>query len=102
MKNLNKKILYTSLISVLSFSSCSKFLDKMPDDQLTLEMVFEDKTRTEDWLAGIYNNIPDPYFGYAKDVGYDALSDDMAPSTGWEQFGWGGNRLTNRELEPKH
>lgn len=89
MKNLNKKILYTSLISVLSFSSCSKFLDKMPDDQLTLEMVFEDKTRTEDWLAGIYNNIPDPYFGYAKDVGYDALSDDMAPSTGWEQFGWG-------------
>lgn len=68
--------------------SCSKYLDKMPDDQLTLEMIFRDKTRTEDWLAGMYQNIPDPYFGYAKDIGFDALSDDMAPSTGWEQFGW--------------
>ncbi|OYD44448.1 RagB/SusD family nutrient uptake outer membrane protein [Sphingobacterium cellulitidis] len=88
MKTKYNKIFLTSLIGILSLSSCSKFLDKMPDDQLTLEMVFEDKTRTEDWLAGIYSNIPDPYFGFAKDVGLDALSDDMAPSTGWEQFGW--------------
>lgn len=75
-------------IFLLSLTSCSKFLDKMPDDQLTLEMVFEDKTRTEDWLAGIYSNIPDPYLPMAKDIGWDALSDDMAPSIGWEQFGW--------------
>lgn len=76
------------LILVMTFSSCSSFLDKMPDDQLTLEMIFKDKTRTEDWLAGVYTNIPDPYWGYARHIGFDALSDDMAPSTGWEQFGW--------------
>jgi hypothetical protein len=77
------------LALILSFSSCEDdFLDKEPDDQLTLEMVFNDKTRTEDWLAGMYASIPDPYWGYARHIGYDALSDDMAPSPGWEQFGW--------------
>ncbi len=88
MKTLYNKLLLVSLIGTLGLSSCSKFLDKMPDDQLTLEMIFEDKTRTEDWLAGIYSNIPDPYWSYARETGWDALSDDMAPSTGWEQFGW--------------
>lgn len=76
------------LFLVLSMGSCSKYLDKMPEDQLTLEMIFRDKTRTEDWLAGMYQSIPDPYWGYTRSIGYDPLSDDMAPSTGWEQFGW--------------
>ena len=68
--------------------SCSDYLDKQPEDILTLDKVFNDKTRTEDWLAGIYSSVPDPYFAMVKDIGYDALGDDMAPSTGWEQFGW--------------
>ena len=67
-------------------TSCSKYLDKSPDDQLTLEMIFKDKTRTEDWLAGIYSNVPDPYWGNTRTLGWDPLSDDMAPSTGWEQY----------------
>ncbi len=76
------------LIALFSLSSCSDFLDKQPDDQLTLDMVFSDKTRTEEWLAGIYSNVPDPCWGYQRNEEFDALSDDMAPSTGWEQFGW--------------
>jgi len=76
------------VLFMFSLGSCSKYLDKMPDDQLTLDMVFRDKTRTEDWLAGMYQSIPDPYWGYTRTIGYDPLSDDMAPSTGWEQFGW--------------
>src|SRR5690606_33499923 len=86
MKLLKRIATCVSGIAVLS--SCSTFLDRMPDDQLTLEMVFNDKTRTEDWLAGVYSNIPDPYWGYTRDIVFDPLSDDMAPSTGWEQFGW--------------
>lgn len=78
-------VLATALCTV---TSCSKYLDKSPDDQLTLEMIFKDKTRTEDWLAGIYSNVPDPYWGNTRNLGWDPLSDDMAPSTGWEQFGW--------------
>jgi hypothetical protein len=88
--------------------SCSKFLDRMPDDQLTLEMVFNDKNRTEEWLAGIYSNVPDPYWGHLRTVGFDALSDDVAPSTGWEQFGWSiisrqtGNWNTNSSWEANY
>ncbi len=70
------------------FYSCSDYLDKAPEDQLTLEKVFNDRTRTEDWLAGIYSSVPDPSWAMLRNIGYDALGDDMAPSTGWEQFGW--------------
>lgn len=76
------------LIILFSLSSCSDFLDKQPDDQLTLDMVFNNKTNTEEWLAGIYSSIPDPYWGYLRNEEFDALSDDMAPSPGWEQYGW--------------
>lgn len=90
--NRNIKPTWTFFTCLLLFtfilSSCSDFLDKQPDDQLTLEMVFSDKTRTEDWLAGVYTNIPDPYWTSARSSGVDVLGDDMAPSTGWLQFGW--------------
>jgi len=106
MKLLKRIATCVSGIAVLS--SCSTFLDRMPDDQLTLEMVFNDKTRTEDWLAGIYSNIPDPYWGYTRDIVFDPLSDDMAPSTGWEQFGWSvigkqtGNWNTLSDWQPNY
>jgi len=84
------KILRYLLISLIFFSisACKDFLDKSPDDQLTLNMVFSDKTRTEEWLAGCYSSIPDPYAGFLRNIGYDALSDDLAPSPGWILFGW--------------
>ncbi|WP_165042246.1 RagB/SusD family nutrient uptake outer membrane protein [Dysgonomonas sp. ZJ709] len=66
--------------------ACSDYLDKSPDDELTLEMVFRDKTRTEDWLAGVYSKIPNPYLEKVKHV--DALADDYSPSKGWETYGW--------------
>lgn len=76
------------LIFAVASTSCTDFLDKEPDDQLTLEMVFNDKTRTEDWLAGVYTNIPDTYWTYTRHGSMDALGDDLAPSTGWGQFDW--------------
>lgn len=90
MKTIKYNVTRILLLLALGFTatSCSKYLDKSPDDQLTLDMIFKDKTRTEDWLAGIYSNVPDPYWGNTRTLGWDPLSDDMAPSTGWEQFGW--------------
>lgn len=79
---------FAIVVLATMYISCTDYLDKMPEDQLTLEKVFNDKTRTKDWLAGIYSNIPDPYWGFVRDIGYDALGDDIAPSPGWEQFGW--------------
>lgn len=99
---------YSFILFVLLLSSCVDFLDKEPDDQLTLDMVFSDKTRTEDWLAGVYTNIPDTYWLYASSGGQDALGDDLAPSTGWLQFGWGvigmqqGNWNPTTNWEPNY
>ncbi|WP_106831931.1 RagB/SusD family nutrient uptake outer membrane protein [Parabacteroides pacaensis] len=72
-------------VGLLSLPACSDFLDKAPDDMLTLEMIFNDKVRTEDWLAGLYTRIPDQWT-FARQEG--PFSDDMAPSTGWLKFGW--------------
>ena len=60
-------------------SACT-YLDKMPDDMLTIDMVFNNKVQTEEWLAGftllylIYNG----FIGIGDLESRDALSDDMA------------------------
>lgn len=84
-----KKSIYTFLtvLMLLPVASCS-FLDKEPDTELTLEMVFNDKTRTMGWLAGVYSDIPDPYMGYGRYLGWDILGDDMTPSERWRQWNW--------------
>lgn len=69
------------------FNSCVDFIDNYPDDTLTMEMVFNDKTRMEDWLSGVYNMIPDPYSDFFRNHGYDILGDDLDPSqrlTQWD------------------
>lgn len=76
-----------SLAVAAGFSACN-YLDKVPEDQLTLEMVFEDKIRTEDWLAGVYSGIPDPLWGYFKREGFNTMSDDMTIPSEWQPFGW--------------
>ena len=84
-----KKQLYTLLTALLllPIASCS-FLDKEPDTELTLEMVFNDKTRTMGWLANVYSDIPDPYMGYGRFLGWDVLGDDMTPSERRRQWNW--------------
>ena len=72
----------------LSLNSCADFIDNAPDDTLTLEMVFNDRVRTYDWLSGIYNKIPDPWFGMLMDYGYDFLGDDLDPSQRWSDYDW--------------
>ena len=79
----------------LSLNSCTDYLDNAPDDTLTMEMVFNDKTRTEDWLSGVYNRVPDPYWSLLRDYGYDSMGDDLDPSQRWYQ--WWGNTLNFME-----
>lgn len=79
--------------SLMSFAiaatiTACNYLDKVPEDQLTLEMVFEDKIRTEDWLAGVYSGIPNPLWGYFREEGFNTMSDDMTIPSEWQPFGW--------------
>lgn len=85
-----RKTLYivTMVLGMFGFSSCSDYLDKESDTELDLKMVFEDKTRTEGWLANVYSGIPDPYLGYLRYEGWEVLGDDMTPSERYRQFSW--------------
>ncbi len=80
------------IILLLSFllngTSCSDYLDYQPDDFLTMEMIFTDKIRTEDWLASVYSSVPSPMWGYFKDHGFNIMGDDMIIPQEWQQFGW--------------
>lgn len=82
-----KKILALIIFSIiLSLISCNDYLDKTPDDQLTLEMVFNDKKRTEEWLAGIYPVIQDPLFNNMRNMGLIAMGDDAQIAFAMSQF----------------
>ncbi|GAA4801753.1 RagB/SusD family nutrient uptake outer membrane protein [Olivibacter ginsenosidimutans] len=86
MKTTNIIILVAT--TLLTFTGCKKYLDKMPDDQLTMEMIFNDKIRTEDWLAGVYSGVPSPMWGYFKDQGFNIMGDDITIPAEWSPFGW--------------
>lgn len=83
-----KKQLYTLLTALLLPAASCSFWDKEPDTELTLEMVFNDKTRTMGWVANVYSDIPDPYMGYGRFLGWDVLGNDMTPSERWRQWNW--------------
>ena len=82
------KYIITGVLGLQLLTSCVDYLDKESDTELTLPMVFEDKTRTEGWLANVYSHVPDPYWGYARKLGWDILSDDMTASERWRQWDW--------------
>ncbi|MBS1436968.1 MAG: RagB/SusD family nutrient uptake outer membrane protein [Bacteroides sp.] len=82
------KYIITGVLGMQLLTSCVDYLDKESDTELTLPMVFEDKTRIEGWLANVYSHVPDPYWGYARKLGWDILSDDMTASERWRQWDW--------------
>lgn len=86
MKKYNYILLLLSFF--LSVGSCSDYLDYQPDDFLTMDMIFSDKIRTEDWLASVYSSVPSPMWGYFKDQGFNIMGDDITIPQEWQQFGW--------------
>lgn len=81
------KYIIIPAILALGLSSCN-WLDKESDTELTLEMVFNNKTRVEGWLGNVYSGIPDPYMGHGRYIGQDVFGDDMTPSERWRQWNW--------------
>ena len=77
------------ILTLLAFGAAScNWLDKESDTELTLEMVFNNKTRVEGWLGNVYSGIPDPYMGHGRYIGQDIFGDDMTPSERWRQWNW--------------
>jgi hypothetical protein len=46
--------------------SCDDFLDKQPDDMLTIDAVFTTRLEVEKYLANVYSYLPDPSDPYAN------------------------------------
>jgi len=71
----NKKSIYFILIaSTIILFSCEKYLDKQPNDMLTIDEVFSTRLETEKYLASVYSYIPDPLV--CNGVNYTPLSDE--------------------------
>ncbi|MBB4035481.1 hypothetical protein GGR21_001374 [Dysgonomonas hofstadii] len=85
-----KKYIVILLASLISYSSCD-YLDKRPDDMLTMDMVFENADNTEEWLAGLYGLVPDPLkeFIYTE-YGFYMMTDEVHMASSLGQFGWSG------------
>lgn len=89
----NKKI-YTFLlvlmgfVGLLSTSSCSDYLDKEPDTELTMDLVFDNKTKVLGALQYIYGGVPNPA-RFVVDIPWDTMSDDLTlnKSVNWGSFG---------------
>lgn len=82
------KYVLAAAVCVPMLSSCADYLDKEDDTELTLDLVFKDKTRMEGWLGNAYSAIPDTYMGYGRYLGWDILGDDQSPSERWRQWNW--------------
>lgn len=83
----HKILLIATLTFLLGVSSCD-YLDYQPDDFLTMDMIFSDEIRTQDWLASVYSGVPSPFWGYFKDEGWNVMGDDLTIPFEWTQFGW--------------
>ncbi|TKG96998.1 RagB/SusD family nutrient uptake outer membrane protein [Puteibacter caeruleilacunae] len=54
------KLKYTYyIILALLTMSCEDFLDKKPDDSMTMDMVFKNKNEVRKWLSNTYSYMPD-------------------------------------------
>lgn len=62
MKNIkyNIQTLTLFLICIVTLSGCSDdYFDTQPDNQLSVEAVFQNRNQTERWWAGLFTQIPD-------------------------------------------
>ncbi|MDR1524370.1 MAG: RagB/SusD family nutrient uptake outer membrane protein [Tannerella sp.] len=79
-----KNILYIISFSLLVlFPACSEFLDKMPDDQKTMDMVWASQKETEAYLYNIYAKLPDDRSIW-NGVPWVAASDEL--DICWERY----------------
>ena len=77
-----------SLLLTVVPTSCSDYLDKEPDTELNLDMVFTNRDKVYQMLAFSYSIIDNPDKYRLIDYGYEVLADDMTPSKRWQQWNW--------------
>ncbi|MCR5078001.1 MAG: RagB/SusD family nutrient uptake outer membrane protein [Prevotella sp.] len=82
------KYFAAGLLAVTMTTSCSDYLDKEPDTELDMSMVFTNRDKVYSMLSYVYNIIHQPDKYRLIDDGYEVFADDLAPSRRWEQWNW--------------
>ncbi len=77
-------LMAVSLLTVNT--SCLDYLDKEPDTELDIDMVFSNRDKVYSWLAFVYNAIHEPDKWKIWNDGYEVFADDLTPSRRWEQW----------------
>lgn len=67
---------------------------------LTLDAVFDNADYTKQWLAGVYNLVPDPLWEYMtyEGYGYYMMSDETQMASSLSQFGWSNLMNVQKEV----
>lgn len=85
-----KKILISLIIflSALGFLVSCDYLEKEPDTELTMDMVWSNRDRMMSQFSFVWSFIPNPGWGWLNEQGWETLADDISPSQRWQQWGW--------------
>lgn len=67
-------------------TSCADYLDKEPDTELDINMVFSNRDKVYSWLSFVYNTIHEPDKWRIWVDGFEVFADDLTPSRRWEQW----------------
>lgn len=81
---ISNKYLRILLLSTCFAAVSCDFLDKMPDDQKTMDMVWEKQDETEMFLYNIYAKLPDPNFMFWNGTPWVPISDEI--DIVWERY----------------
>jgi len=94
-------IFFIIISSLFVLTSCSKFLSQVPDNTLSDDSIFSSLKNTQEYLAQVYSNIPDPYSTRGNWTGH-TIDFNMIADDGniLAQSGFGVNNFVNNTLSP--
>lgn len=80
---MNRVNIIGMLLSILLFVGCDDFLDQAPSGEQTKEYIFQDYSRTQRYMDGLYQNLPSLWNSGSTIGGYGFLESatDMAEYT---------------------
>lgn len=83
-------------------TSCADYLDKEPDTELDIEMVFSNRDKVYQWLAFVYNTIHEPMSGCYK-ILRQAVDGAKGMDTVWniveDNIAYCENKLLNGQVD---
>ncbi|ANI89627.1 hypothetical protein A9P82_10210 [Arachidicoccus ginsenosidimutans] len=89
---------------VFLLSSCKKFLNQVPETNLSVDSLFSSLENTKSYLAQVYANIPNPYENdgnnwYGEDGYYNVISDE---ANWFAQNGFASNNFNFNTLSASY